>query len=200
MLIKGYALSGNVSHMRNNNTIYLDIKIDCHGNIIAEGEMDNGVTIRVLDEGDLDATAAVHQASFVRQQCSKEWLHCNFNAFPRSQLFVAENVKNEITGYILWCQKAGFRSEVVLELEQLAVHPAHQGQGIGTRLILESLPLVQRQLQSRGATVKHIMVTTRADNAAQRLYRKTLNAEVEATVCNLYSADEVVMISRNIAL
>ena len=42
------------------------------------------------------------------------------------------------------------------------------------------------------------MVTTRADNAAQRLYKRVLGAEVEATITNLYSADEVIMIARNV--
>jgi hypothetical protein len=38
----------------------------------------------------------------------------------------------------------------------------------------------------------------RSDNHAQRLYAATLNASVEATIRNLYSADEVVMIAQNI--
>ena len=61
-----------------------------------------------------------------------------------------------------------------------------------------SLPLVKEQLGTRGATLKHIMVTTRADNYAQELYRQALGVEVECTIKDLYSADEVIMIARNV--
>ncbi|WP_338049718.1 GNAT family N-acetyltransferase [Psychromonas antarctica] len=113
-------------------------------------------------------------------------------------MFVAET-NDEITGYIIWLQKSGFRPAAVLELEQLAVSPNFQGQGIGRKLINESLPLVKKQLLLHGSTVKHIWVTTRADNFAQALYKKTLGAEIETTIKNLYSADEVLMIARNVS-
>jgi len=147
---------------------------------------------------DIDAVALVHSTCFKRQQLSTEWIRCNHASYPRMQLYVARNVHRELVGYIQWTQKSGFRKEVVLELEQLAVYPEHQRQGIGHQLITESLPLVQRQLQSRGASVNHILVTTRADNDAQKLYKKALNAEVEASISNLYSGEEVVMVARNV--
>lgn len=153
--------------------------------------------IRLFENKDLAGTAEVHKAAFIRQTMSYEWIECNAGAYPKSQIYLAENNKSEIVGYIHWCQKSGFRPEVVLELEQLAVHPTWQGKGLGTKLIQESLPQVQAQLKARNAAIKHIVVTTRADNFAQKLYRKALNAEVEATISNLYSADEVFMISRN---
>ena len=156
--------------------------------------------IRPLTNNDLDKTAEVHKAAFVRQTMSKEWIECNNNAYPKTQYYVAENDDNEIVGYIHWSQKSGFRPEVVLELEQLAVHPNFQGKGIGTKLVLESLLQVKEQLATRGAKIKHIFVTTRADNFAQELYKKTIGAEVETTITNLYSADEVFMISRNIKI
>ncbi len=156
--------------------------------------------IRQFNIKDLSKTAEVHKAAFVRQQLSKEWIASNSKAYPRVQYFVAENKNNEIVGYIHWCQKGGFRPEVVLELEQLAVHPDFQGKGIGTKLILDSLPQVKEQLATRGASIKHVIVTTRVDNDAQKLYKKTIGAEVEATIRNLYSADELFMISRNIKI
>jgi len=113
------------------------------------------------------------------------------------QYFVALD-GSDIVGYIHWTQKSGFRPEVVLELEQIAVLPGVQGRGIGRALIGESLPLVKDQLGTRGATLKHIMVTTRADNYAQELYRQALGVEVECTIRDLYSADEVIMIARNV--
>ncbi|MEO0869912.1 MAG: GNAT family N-acetyltransferase [Cyanobacteria bacterium J06642_11] len=147
--------------------------------------------------GDIDTVAHIHRAAFVRQQLSREWIETNFRAFPRMQYFVAEE-EETLCGFIHWTQKSGFRPEVVLELEQIAVHPDFQRQGIGQRLIEGSLPLVRRQLSERGARLKHVIVTTRADNHAQKLYRKTLGVETETTITNLYSADEVVMIRRNI--
>lgn len=156
------------------------------------------IHIRPFIKEDLENTARVHKAAFIRQQLSLKWIYCNSKAFPRAQYFVAEIRDGEIAGYIHWSQKSGFRPEVVLELEQLAVLPEHHGKGIGTRLIMDSLPQLQAQLATRGASIKHIIVTTRADNYAQKLYKKTLGAEVEATISNLYSADEVIMIARNI--
>jgi ribosomal protein S18 acetylase RimI-like enzyme len=150
-----------------------------------------------MKKDDLAAAAQVHQTAFARQQSSYEWLQCNLNAYPRFLNFVAES-NGEIAGYIIWGQKSGFRSQVVLELEQLAVSANYQGQGIARSLINKSLPLVKEQLLLKGSTIKHILVTTRADNFAQQLYKSTLGAQVETTISNLYSADEVLMIARNV--
>ncbi len=90
------------------------------------------------------------------------------------------------------------RPEAVLELEQIAVLPERHGQGIGEKLIQESLPYVRAQLAKQDSRLKHIVVTTRAENHAQELYKSTLGAEVEAIISNLYSADEVFMVARNV--
>ncbi len=155
--------------------------------------------IRLMKKEDLLDTSNVHKAAFVRQKNSFEWLECNLNAAPRFLNFVAES-NGEVVGYIIWVQKSGFRPEAVLELEQLAVSPNFQGKGIGRKLIKESLPLVKQHLLSNDSILKHILVTTRADNYAQELYKSTLNAKVETTISNLYSADEVLMIARNVSV
>jgi len=152
--------------------------------------------IRRLAEADFDAVAEVHARSFTRQGHSKEWIRCNAQAFPRTRFYVAED-GGAILGYVLWTEKSGFRENAVLELEQIAVVAERRRQGIGEALILESLPDVVAQLADRGAMLTAVLVTTRTDNGAQRLYRKTLGAEVEATVAGLYSSDEVVMVARN---
>jgi len=151
-----------------------------------------------MEKDDLLHASHIHKATFVRQKNSYEWLECNLNAAPRFLNFVAEH-NDEIVGYIIWVQKSGFRPEAVVELEQLAVSPTVQGQGIGRRLIKESLSLVKQHLLRNGSTLKHILVTTRADNYAQALYKSTLNAQVETTISSLYSADEVLMIARNVS-
>lgn len=111
-------------------------------------------------------------------------------------MFVAED-DGMLLGYVQWIEKSGFRKEVILELEQIAVLPSKQKQGIGSSLILESLKLVKEELNQRNATIKHVLVSTRIDNEAQKLYKKVLNAQSEVIVPNLFSADEVLMISRN---
>lgn len=145
----------------------------------------------------IEAIAKIHQMAFVRQSDSRQWIECNYRAFPRMMLFCAVKAE-QVVGYIMWNQKSGFRQEVVLELEQLAVDPNEQGHGVGTRLIDRSLALVRNILAENGSRVKHIVVTTRADNQAQQLYKKTLGAQVEMTIRNLYSSDEVYMIARNV--
>ncbi|WP_221073165.1 GNAT family N-acetyltransferase [Vibrio alfacsensis] len=150
-----------------------------------------------MTQDDLEQAALVHKFAFVRQGHSREWLECIFKAFPRNIIYVAQR-DNQVVGYIIWTQRSGFRPEVVLELEQLAVHPDHQGQGIARKLITETLPMVKGEFAKKNAVLKHVVVTTRADNFAQYLYKKTLGAEIEATISNLYSADEVYMVARNI--
>ncbi|MBT8114090.1 MAG: GNAT family N-acetyltransferase [Arenicella sp.] len=158
------------------------------------------MNIRPLHHNDIEKTAKIHEAAFVRQKLSYEWIESNSKAYPRVQYYVAENQNNEIVGYIQWVQKSGFRQEVVLEMEQLAVLPEYHGKGIGSKLIKESLPQINCQLAGRGAKIKHIIVTTRSDNYAQKIYQKTIGATVEATIRDLYSADEVLMVARNVEL
>ncbi len=129
---------------------------------------------------------------------SKEWITCNFNAYPRIMIYVAVNEKNKIVGYIQLLQKSGFRKETVIELEQIAVLPAFQGKKIGTELINRSLESVKKYLKSQNSILKAVMVTTRSDNHVQHLYEKTLGAITSATIQNLYSADEVIMVARYI--
>ena len=153
--------------------------------------------IRLAEEKDVENIAKVHSEVFSRQTNSHEWISCNFRAFPRIRYFVAE-LETEIVGYIQWTEKSGFRKEVVIELEQIAVLPSKQGKKIGTALIKQSLPLIKESLAKRQAHIKHILVTTRADNHAQQLYAKILNAKVETRISNLFSSDEVLMIARNV--
>lgn len=151
--------------------------------------------IREMTSADLAAVAELHAAAFPRQTRSAEWIDANHRAFPRIRYFVAEHDET-IIGYIAWMEKAGFRARAVLELEQLAVRADQRGRGIGGRLIRESLAEVRRRLAERGAQLKAILVTTRTDNEAQRLYADALGAKPVAVLADLYSADEVVMIAR----
>ena len=152
---------------------------------------------RLIEDQDIEETAKVHAAAFTRQTRSAEWLQNSKNAYPKNLIYIHE-INSQVVAYIMWAQKSGFRPEVVLELEQIAVLPSFQKQGIAHKLILESLSQVKSYLNSVDATLKHIVVSTRSDNEAQKLYRKALGAEVEATISNLYSGDEVLMVARHV--
>lgn len=150
-----------------------------------------------MSSEDLHQASKVHSEAFSRQTRSQEWLECSLKAYPRILCYVA-TLHEKVAGYIIWSQKSGFRPEAIMELEQLAVRPQFQGQGLGKNLITRSLELVRKDLVDQGSRLKHVIVTTRADNHAQALYKNLLGAEIEATITNLYSADEVFMIARNL--
>ena len=153
--------------------------------------------VRIMEASDLAKAAEEHADCFGRQKHSKEWLSCTFKASPRTLCFVIEQNK-KIEGYIIWAQKSGFRPEAVIELEQIAISPNQQNKGFGQYLIEHSLSQVKIQLSALGSKVKLVLVSTRSDNHAQSIYRKVLGAEVEATISNLFSSDEVYMIARNV--
>lgn len=155
-----------------------------------------GMRIRAMIEQDLSDVAKIHKEAFLRQQHSEQWISCNFKAYPRIRLFVAED-DGMLVGYVQWAEKSGFRKEVVLELEQIAVLQTQQKRGVGSSLISESLNMVKAELSQRNASIKNILVSTRTDNEAQNLYKKVLNAQSEVIIPNLFSADEVLMIARN---
>ena len=155
--------------------------------------------IRPMRAQDILEVSQVHREAFPRQDLSEEWITCNFTAYPRIRLFVAADNK-QILGYIQWSEKSGFRKEVVLELEQIAVRPTYRLQCIGKQLILQTLAVVQKELENRQACIKHILISTRADNKAQKLYSKILKALPEVVIADLFSGDEVLMISRNLVV
>ena len=126
---------------------------------------------------------------------AKKWLTCNFSAFPRTQYFVAKE-KDEILGYILWLEKGGFRKSAVWELEQIAVKETARGRGVASFLIEQSLKKILDYLKKRSAKLKIVEVTTGTENQAQRLYQKTLDAQPEAIIKDLFRGDEVIMIAR----
>ena len=73
-----------------------------------------------------------------------------------------------------------------------------QAIGIGTKLINESLQSIKSYLRDINLGLKAVTVSTRADNLSQSLYQKVLGAKTVATISNLYSYDEVLMIAREL--
>jgi ribosomal protein S18 acetylase RimI-like enzyme len=147
---------------------------------------------------DTGAVANIHAQAFSRQNSSEKWVASNFAAFPRIMIFVARDEQDKVVGYIQWSHKSGFRQEAVIELEQIAVLKTKQHQGIATKLIQESLTDVKDHLRDNKSVLKSILISTRSDNHAQALYKKTLGAQVIATIKDLYSADEVLMLAKGL--
>ena len=147
--------------------------------------------VRPFDDRDLLSVALIHEKSFPRQGFSNDWIRSLSGGFPRTQIFVADDV--EIIGYIIWTEKSGFRKEAVFELEQIAVAEMFRGRGIGKSLIEQSLEMVRICIESRGSCLKSVLVSTRTDNDAQKIYEHVLKAESVAVIHGLYSGDEVLM-------
>ena len=156
------------------------------------------IAIREMQSPDITDVAVAHEQSFPRQNNSQKWIECNFNAYPRILIYVAE-CDASIVGYIQWIQKSGFRNEAVIELEQIAVLEEYRGKGVGRVLILESLDLVKKHLKNCESVVKSIIVTTRVDNDAKKLYESTLGVKEEHVIKRLYSGDEVILIARDVS-
>ena len=157
------------------------------------------IQIQILKKQEINQIAKIASQCFSGMKDlkkSQKWIKCNFKAFPRMKYFVAKNEKNIIMGYVLWMEKAGFRNQAVWELEQIAVAPDFRNQGVGTRLITDSLKHIQTALQKRGAKLKLIEISTGTDNQARKLYKKVLNAKPECKIKDLYRGDEVLMIAR----
>ena len=149
---------------------------------------------------DLEGIAKIASESFSvwsqgGKKAAMKWIMCNFKAFPKMQYFVIKDGK-KIAGYVLWMEKGGFRKESVWELEQIAVEKTFQGQGVGTQLIEKSLSEIKNYLKKRKSSLKVVEVTTGPHQHAQNLYKKTLGAEPECIIKNLFRGDEIIMIAR----
>jgi ribosomal protein S18 acetylase RimI-like enzyme len=151
-----------------------------------------------MHEEDIHAIAKVHAKQFARQKDSIRWISCNFAAYPRIMLFVARDEQDKVIGYIQWIQKSGFRQESVIELEQIAVLEKHQSKGIGTLLIKKSLEYIKDYLAGTNSILKAVLVSTRIDNSAKSLYEKVLKVQEVAVIKDLYSHDEVIMMSSDV--
>jgi len=153
------------------------------------------ILIRKAVESDVAVIAHIHRQAFPRQRDSEKWVSATLAAEPRFFVFVAK-VESVIVGYIFWAQKSGFRAEPVLELDQVAMLDAYRGKGYAEKLIRDSLAAIETELRCSDQTLKAVLVSTRSDNKAQRLYTKVLGVEIVATIDELYSATEVIMLSK----
>lgn len=96
------------------------------------------IVLRRATESDLDAIASINASVFLgdrdRLEGAREWVRCWWNAFPLYQYFVVE-LKGQMAGYAGWQMHGGFRrAEPVIELDQIGIHPRHQGRQLAPQL------------------------------------------------------------------
>lgn len=147
------------------------------------------VSVRKATIDDVNSIAMIHQQAFIRQIESHQWIKSTLAAYPRFFCYAIES--EMIVGYIFWAQKSGFRADVILELDQIAIHNDFQGLGLSKQLIIESLKDIQNQLLSKNQKIKNLLVTTGANNFARKIYENLLSAKEVAVISDLYSSPEV---------
>ncbi len=162
--------------------------------------MVNMLSIREMVYEDISSIVDIYMQSFrgMREYSKAErWITVKFNSKPISIYYVAL-LDGKVIGYILWSEHGGFRDDAVIELEQIAVSKMHRCKGVASRLIVDSLRMLNRDyIASRGARIKLVMVTTAYTNNAKRLYEKVLNAKQVAVINDLYASDESILIARD---
>jgi len=158
----------------------------------------DSVRVRAALVTDRDGIAAIGAEAFrgLRPiERGRAWVEACWRAAPRMRYWVAESPAG-LLGYILWVEKGGFREEAVLELEQVAVAEKARSRGVGAKLVTRSLGEFEEALRERGARLKLVEVTTGSEQGAVDFYRRTLGAEVVATLPNVFRGDEHILIAR----
>ena len=157
------------------------------------------VTVVEAKASDLGSIAEIGSEAFSGLRPAErglEWVTACFSARPRMRYWVAKDEGGTVQGYILWMEKGGFRSEAVIELEQIAVRSTFRRRGIGRELVLSSLKEVEDGLRRRGARLKLIEVTTGSEQNALQFYKETLGAEPVAKIQDFFRGDEHVLVAR----
>jgi GNAT superfamily N-acetyltransferase len=118
-----------------------------------------GVYLRPAADADIPAVVAVDRAAF-----TPHWWHSEetlYRRAARSPHFVVAEIEGQVIGYV-----EGETRLPLAHLNRIAVHPAHQGRGVGRTLLNSTL----RAFWRIGA--ERITLNTQADNMhSQQLYR-----------------------------
>jgi GNAT superfamily N-acetyltransferase len=127
---------------------------------VAPAGGNRSVRLRPVRPSDLAALAALDALNFHPLWRNSEGALARWRA--TLPFFVVALVEEEPVGYCT-CSIQGEHGHLI----RMAVHPAWQGQGIGTRLVAEAVQFFER------AGVELITLNTQEENErAQRLYRK----------------------------
>jgi ribosomal-protein-alanine N-acetyltransferase len=116
--------------------------------------------VRPASDADIPAVAAIDRAAF-----TPHWWHSEFTTLRRtaaSPHFAVAEVAGEVVGYA-----EGELRLPAAHLNRIAVHPAHQGYGIGALLLHDALGDFWRHGAER------VTLNTQVDNhPSRRLYRR----------------------------
>lgn len=158
--------------------------------------------IRRANLEDVSVIGAINHECFMAHKDSLsracDWVKATFNAFPRTQYFVAEDQSGQIIGYILWIEKGGFQKEAVLAIEQIVVGPDCRNKGVGTGLIEESLEQVKRHLESQNRRAELIELALPVQRKeAISIFQKVLGARSASMVKSFTKGDEIIMVVEN---
>lgn len=96
------------------------------------------VVFRRAERHDLKYIAHINSMVFLgdrdRVGGAREWVEALFQSHPVYQYFVVE-IEKKVVGYAGWQMHGGFhRAEPVVELDQIGIDPAYQGQQLAPRL------------------------------------------------------------------
>ena len=151
--------------------------------------------IRQANQSDIKYISAVYSVCFPNEINHDMWINSCFNSFPKSVYYVYEEC-NKIQGYILWSVKNGFRINVIIELDQLGVHPDYSGQGIGRKLITHSFEMFKSHITELGLDLASVMVTTSEGNYAEELYKSTLGVTRNGIIKEYGSGNELILFNK----
>jgi ribosomal-protein-alanine N-acetyltransferase len=118
------------------------------------------IYMRPAADADIPAVVAIDRAAF-----TPHWWHSEETMYRRaakSSYFSVAEIEGKVIGYV-----EGDIRLPTAHLNRIAVHPAHQGRGVGRKLLNSTL----RTFWRSGA--ERITLNTQADNTySQRLYRR----------------------------
>ena len=155
--------------------------------------------IRQAREADIQPISQVYKSCFPRESNHELWIRASFSAYPKSVYYVVAD-DDELLGYVLWSVKNGFRRKTIVELEQVGVHPDASGQGLGRRLIKDSIKRFESHLRSLGHNVAAVLITTSRGNFAEHLYCSTLGVKRVAEIPEYGSGTELILYNSQFAV
>ncbi len=142
--------------------------------------------VRRAEFKDLPLIAGINASQFRGNRgdhiTALKWVDCLFRAFPAYQYFVVI-VDGMVAGYIGWQIHGGFlRPEPVLELEQLSVGLEFENNGLGSKLIQESIIAMREWMEKSNPRIQEgILVTVwlyENNKPALAAYGKTFDGGV----------------------
>lgn len=126
---------------------------------------------------------------------AERWVCCHFAQGDQYHYFVSEQ-DGVVNGYVSYEVRGGFAREIpVIELEQMAVDANFRGQGIGTKLVEETLQTMKRWIHEQQPEAKQMRVVVwvlKGNDKAQAIYTGICKDGIQGER-SVYSTDEVML-------